>query len=464
VTGLTSATSPSSARLTRRDVAAAALICALFTLWGALGLRGSWFFYDEWSLIGVELRRPWTSEILLNFNGHLWAVPYLIYRIQLYGFGLNSHLFVEVVFVATLLALQLSIAAVLRAGGVGVATSLLAGGGLAYLSAGLQDSTFTAQIGNNLATACCLFAVALVLRRPATGRVAAGAGALLVLAAGCDSGTALPLVIFAAVVMALTWRSPYALAAAPALGVLVAWYATVPLGPTFPGSFGYRLVFAGNLLLTSLGALTGLPVAAQFLAGCAVLAGAVWLLARAWQRGRLTGERRTLLAGGLAATAVLIASIAQTRATLVGGNFTPFNRYLEQVDVPLVLATFPTAVVVVASNERLAGRLAVLRRAGPALAISALTLIGVLVLRPTLLDPFYEQNALVHHDALSAVAVIDRGCPSGTALHLPSWPALGYSPQMSTGLLRELIAHRYLSAPSRQVVDPAVSALMCAAA
>jgi len=439
------------------------LIPSLFTLWGAWGLRGTWFFYDEWSLIRVELHRPWSQAIWLDFNGHLWTLPYLIYRIQVYGFGLDSHLFVELALLASLLALQLAIAGALRAGGVPVLTSLMAGGLLAYLSAGLQNSTFAVQVGNNTAAACCVGAIALVAGRAPSRRLASLVGLLLLAAVGCDSGTALALVLFAAVILYREWRPAMVATAAPAFVALAVWFAAAPTEPTWPATYGYRAVFAGNLLCTSLGALVGVPTRAQFATGVVVLIGLAWSQWRSARRGYLTGARRSLLIGGLAATVVVIGAIAVTRAGLVRGDLASANRYLVEVDVPLVLAVLPglSALALGVARERSALSRERLGRAAAPLLIAACFVFGVVAVRASVLGPFHDENVLVHHDALSAVVLIQRGCARGLSVNPASEPASTTSPQMTTRLLEELVARHRLSGSAGGPVDPSVRARMC---
>ena len=56
-------------------------------LWATRQLRHSYFFYDEWSIIGRVLHMPAGAGTMASFNGHLWMLQYWLYRAQVSWFG-----------------------------------------------------------------------------------------------------------------------------------------------------------------------------------------------------------------------------------------------------------------------------------------------------------------------------------------------------------------------------------------
>lgn len=50
--------------------------------WAAYGLRHTYFFYDEWSMIDRVVRLPFWAGTTSSFNGHLWMLQYWLYRAQ----------------------------------------------------------------------------------------------------------------------------------------------------------------------------------------------------------------------------------------------------------------------------------------------------------------------------------------------------------------------------------------------
>ena len=284
------------------------------SLWAALALRRSYFFYDEWSMIDRVMHLSAGEGTFASFNGHLWMLQYWLYRTQVSWFGVDDHIFVSVVFVVSLLALHLAITWVLRAAGTPLVTSLLVGGLLTYLGVASQNFIFAVQTSSTLAMAVCLAAAAIVLTRPPSIPSATAAAILLVLAVGLDSGMALTGLVFATVVVVRTWRSRWALVALPSILAIIWWYLAGDLGPHFPATFGEKASFALHLGLTSIGGLVGQGEIAgaiiAVLSGGAITVG----LRRRW----ITGATATVLLAGTVAAAVVTAGLARSRGC--GGN------------------------------------------------------------------------------------------------------------------------------------------------
>ena len=437
-------------------------IPALFLSWGALGLRGSWYYYDEWSLIHSELTSNWGQALFYDFNGHWWSEMFLLYRVQVLGPGLDHHYLVECAFLASLVGLQLALAFVLRSARVPLFTSVLLGGLLAYLPGAVQNSSFVVQCANNTVYVLGLVALGLILRGYSSFRSAIAVGALLLVAVPCDSGTALSMILLTTCVACMKWRDRRLLAIVPALVTLGSWYLWGDLGATWPGTPGHRVVVVGHLIISSLGALVGAPLAMQVPTGLVVMVLLAALLVGAHRAGLIRGDVRALLVGGFVAAGVTVIGIAQARGGLLVGNFNEFNRYLVQIDIPLVIALAPLAMAVARTprvNHVL--RLRPFMRGAAPVVIAFMFLIGVLNLHDVLLTPFQQSGARVKHDVASAALIIQQGCPSGMTMMTDALPASMESPQITVALLQELLRRGKLTITPGVVMDPVVQSRIC---
>jgi len=425
-------------------------------LWAAWHLRHAYFFYDEWGMVGRVLHAGMWEGMFASFNGHLWALQYWIYRIQVHQFGVDDHRFVGVVFVAALVVLHLGLATLLRVSGLSAISSTLLAGLLTYLGASSQNFVFAVQASPALSLAAGTAATAIVLAGRPTRRRAAGVAGLLVLSVAIDSGTALATIPMSGVATMLAWRGPARLAVLPALVIVVLWFGFVP-APVFHAGWDTRAHFAVRLLLHATGALA---------AGGSGTGLVLWLLAAilvamAFRGGHLDARSRIMIAAGGAATCVVLAAIAYARAG-IEGDFVTHNRYLQNVAIPLTLALAPACAI--------AGR-GVVRAAWPsppagaATGLAALVFAGAFLLGLTPKDiylrEFVSYNVGVRDGVTSAARVIRDGCPSGQPPVAASQPLGSISPQLTTGLVRELLDRGFLSPPAAGPIDPAVAARMC---
>jgi len=441
----------------RRVVVAWFALPLFGAVWAIRRLRHSYFFYDEWSMIDRVVHLPLWTGMTASFNGHLWLFQDLFYRIQVSWFGVNNHVFVSAVFVLSLVALHIAMAAVLERAGVPPVMSLCTGGLLTYLGAASQNFIFAIQASPCLALATGLAAAALALARPPTIARSIVAAAMMVLSVAFDSGIALTTITFATAVLALSWRGRYALAVLPSLIAMSWWYLTGDLGPVDDASLAIKARFAGHLLLHSLGALfgqgEGLGVVVAVLATATLGIG----LARGWVAG---AARTTLIAGALS-TVVTTSAIAHARATTVGANFIDFNRYLQNVLIPFALSALPAVYSIVRSAP--AGwreRHPAMRGALGPLVVAAAFLLGLSPLRAYIKN-FEAWNVAVRDGVRDAAAVITDGCPSGAPPDPRGQPMGGLSPQISTELLRELVRRGALRAGDGAPIDQAVVDRMC---
>ena len=266
---------------------------------------------------------------------------------------------------------------------------------------------------------------------------AAAAAALMLAAVGFDSGTALSGIAFATVVMTLVWRTPWAVASAPAILALAAWYLFGDLGPEFQSSAWEQVSFARRLVLTATGGLVGRAEVAG--AVLSILAAVVLVLG--FWRGWIEGSARAVLAAGLVATGVVTVGLARSRAGVVGSDFVNFNRYLQNVALLLTIATAPALAAV---GRRAANQSWSARRARTAALIAAA---GIAVAFAMGIGPmrsysssFRAWNQTVLEQVRAASTVVRDSCPGGDPPDPAGQPLGDLSPQVTTELLQELVA------------------------
>jgi hypothetical protein len=450
--------------------------------WAGWHLRGSYFFYDEWSMIDRVLHTRSVDGMMASFNGHLWMLQYWIYRAQVFGFGVTDHLFVCTVFVCALVALHVSLATLLRASGLSRTSSALLGGLLTYLGVASQNFIFAIQMSPALSLAAGIAAAALALTgfdaaghaarqpgrhaidgrgagalRPSTRRIWS-VGLLMLLSVGLDSGTALMAVTLAGCVTLLAWRGTARLAILPAIVALGLWAALGDRGPDFPADLETRALFLGRLLLRAGGGLVGHGKTV----GILVLAVFATIVFFALRRGYLDERDRIMLIAGTVTTIVIAGALTAARAGVPGMNFLEFNRYLQSVAIPMALAVTPVLAAI--TRAWIAGgaqtRLRPVATYLGALLVIAAFLLGIPATR-SYASSFAEDNLATRHGVAQAVAVIRAGCPSGHAPDDASQPLGGLAPQISTRLLRELIDRGLLNTPPPSRPDPAIVDRMC---
>lgn len=425
-------------------------------LWAIWHLRKSYFYYDEWSMISVVSHLDAVDGMTNSFNGHLWMLQYWLYRIQVSLFGVDSHFFVSSCFVVALIALHLSMTAVLRAHGLPRQFCLMVGGLLTYLGAASQNFIFAVQVSPILSMATGLFAVAMILRNDPTRNAIVAVAVLLVSAVVLDSGVAISAVVFAGVLGVIRWKSAAVWALAPAIIVNLWWHTTADLGQSFPASFFDRVSFANRLAFQSVGSIVGRDqVAGALLTGVA----ATLILIALWQRW-LDPRRLATLAGGMAAAFVTTAAVAFARAGLPGFDFLQFNRYQQFVAIPLTMAAVPALAVAVRKLMADGPQGRVVRTVPAGLVVGAF----VLGLSPlNFYMGIWDTRMVRTRDQVqAATVVVDQGCPSGAIPGPESHPVEDH-PQISTQLLRELVERGALSVAPVASLNPAVTARMCPA-
>lgn len=425
----------------------AALIGAL---WAGRRLRHTYFYFDEWSMIGRVTQLGKLEGATTSFNGHLWFFQDLIFRVQANWFGLDSNTFLVVVFVVALVALHMSLTALARGVGVPLVPALALGGLLTYLGAAAQNFVFAIQVSPTFATAAAVGAAAIALGGPPTAARFVAVSGLLLLAALFDSGVGLLALALGGGVVVGLWPRQSWWSLAPAGLITAIWYGFGDLGPEFEASVSDRVVFAARLLGRGAGAIAGGAAATGFVV-LVVLTAATLVAMRAGRIDRAGWS--VMLAGGLA-TLINIAGIAQSRAGLPGFTFFENNRYLQNVALPLTIAALPGLL---ASAQLAKERWKPLRRAAPpvrhALPVLAMAVCFALGLgeESTYSEVLIDRSERVAGGVQDIGTVLLRGCPTGTAPSLDTRPLGGLSPQVSARLVGELVRRDLLTIEERLV-------------
>lgn len=463
------------------------LVSVLGVGWAAWNLRGGYFFYDDWAMIGRVLHTTPVEGMTTGYNGHLWMLQDWIYRIQVFGFGVDDNFFIRGAFVCALLLLHLSLAALLRASGLSRLSSMMLGGLLTYLGAAAENYMWPVQVSPTLAVAAGVAAAAIALRHapapvpargpapvsapavapaspaspaararalppgetrtpsPAPTRVAAVV-VLSLLSVGIDSAIALMSVTLAAGVTFLAWRGLVRFAGVPAMAALGLWILFADRGPEFPADFATRAAFAVRLVLYSAGGVFGLGQQG----GIFVLIVSSALVAFGFHKGYLDRRSRIMLAAGSLSALLVAGALTVARAGIVGLDFTNGSRYLHNVIIPATLAAAPAIAATCRQTPPGAGQV----------LIVVAFLLG-LVPKQNHEVTFRRYNAETREGIRSAAAIIREGCPSGAAPNPASTPLDYVGPQVTTKLVRELLDRGLLEAPPPRRLSTAVAARMC---
>ena len=430
-------------------------------LWAAYGLRHTYFFYDEWSMIDRVVRLRFWAGTTSSFNGHLWMLQYWLYRAQVTWFGVDDNTFIRGVFICALIVLHVAIAAVLRGSGIPTITSLLLAGLLTYLGVASQNFLFAVQVSPTLSLALGVAATAIVLTRRSSLTTCIVVGTLTLGSVGVDSATAIIGVTIAAVAAVISWRGLPTLAVAPGAFALAWWYLAGDLGPPFRADLGTRFAFGGHLLLGAVGGLVGRTEKA----GLVVLIVAVSVIAFAGRRRWITGPPLVMLIAGTTATAAVTIALSQSRAGMAGFNFIDFNRYLQSVALPFVLAVAPVIGVVLRRIDLPTGPAGsrttrILTAVAVPGIVAAAFMFGLAPMR-SYARGFVGWNQAVRGHVRSAASIAAAGCPGGKVPDPASLPAGDLSPQISTQLISELLRRDALHPLPALVPDPGVVARMC---
>ncbi|MCB0979595.1 MAG: hypothetical protein H6513_10775 [Acidimicrobiaceae bacterium] len=427
--------------------------------WAWRRLRHTYLFYDEWAMVDRVVHSAPLDGMTTGFNTHLWFLQDPIYRLQGLWFGFDDHWLVVALFLVALAGFQLVLAALFERAGMAVLPAALTATLLVYLGTASQNFTFAIQVSPTVAAAAAFTPGLLVIDRRASRMRDVGVGLAVLLATLADSGFGVVGLVFAAVLISRVWSWRHLVSLVPAALVLVWWFGLTDQGPApFPSSAGHQVVFAARLLIRSAGALVG----GGAVVGVAVLVVFVAAAAAALRWGTMPPGGRALAIGALVATVVVAVGISHNRAGIPGLAWRDFNRYLQNVGVPLVLAAAPGLVAV---GSRLVGTAPARRRWGAAVACAAIAAafaLSVPAERDYAAD-FLAWNGLVRQRVEATAVVLATGCPEGTVLHLDAQPAGGFSPQVTAQLVLDLMGRGLLHVQPGVAPDPALTAELCTA-
>lgn len=435
----------------------------LGVVWAGRRVRHTYFYFDEWSMIGRVAQLGPLEGATASFNGHLWLFQDLIFRTQALVFGLNSNSFLVAVFLAALVSLHFSLTFLAVRAGAPLLVALALGGLLTYLGPAAQNFVFAIQVSPTFATASAIGATAIALGGTNGMQRCIAVAALLLVATLFDSGVGLLALLLGGGTVVGLWPRRQWWVMAPAGLVTAGWYLFADLGPEFEASIGDRIEFAGRLVVRGAGALAG----GEVVAGFVVLALFGVVAAVAVRSGRMNRAGWTLTIAAAGATVVNVAGIAQSRAGLQGFTFFENNRYLQNVGLPLSLVLLPAAVICARLiGERWSDRGAVYRMAIGAVPLLLIGTCFVLGLdeEGKYVDVFLERNERVRTGVNQIGVISVEGCAEGAAPDPNVRPLGALSPQISVGLIDELTERGLLviDMGGNEAGDPEIRRVMCA--
>jgi hypothetical protein len=418
-------------------------------LWTATRYRNNWYYFDEWAMIDRS-RGSW-GAILDGHLGHLMVWNFLIYRFQRTWFGVQGHWLVYLGFCASLTALQLSVAALLRRLGLPTLLALLAATMITFFGPGAQDMLWEFQQNVNFVLALSFVAAVVALRSNRTPRAAVAIAALLVVAVTTDSAVAILGVAFVGVVVVVLWPRRLALISlGPPIVAHLAWFALGDQGRNGGGSLTTIWTFASRLFTLSAAGLVGggetpsplqaRPTAATFplsgtKMGLIVLLIATVCVAFGFGRHRLSREVVANLVGGVTAAVLGVIVLAMTRAFEIIPAAFPGTRFVQWIAILLLVGFVPA---ISATLRPTAPRARALATAAAAVALIAVFVVNLGQLRPTQL--FLERwSTGVEVSARQTVTVIGEGCRDGHPPDPHAKPTI-QSPQITVRLIRDLLA------------------------
>jgi hypothetical protein len=444
-------------------------------VWVAVTSTNYYPVFDEWVMVDRATSVSWLRGLLLGFNGHMWSLASAMYNLQTHLFDYESNWLMPMLLVASLVALQLSLAGVLFRLGLPTSVALIAATVVTYFGRASETMVYQHLFGYNFALAFSFAAAFVVLGKRRDRRAAVTVAALLLAALVCDSALAIGGVLFVAPLLLLLWpRRTALLALAPPVVAHVGWYlldsseALVQgtcqncRSVRFPASFGDSVEFATAILVRSAGGLVG----GFATAGVIVLIAATACTAVGLATRRLSPPVVAALVGGVLATLSTVGLLAYSRtgfwptvgqaiATLGGES----NRYVQPAAIFLLVGFAPA----IAATLRPAGRTA----ASALTAVAAAGLVVVFALNLSSWGPtrdFYENwGDQVRAQVQEAVTVISEGCAPGERLDPDAQP-VDTSFQISVALLQDLLDRGALTPAFGRPATPEKRAQMCVTA
>jgi hypothetical protein len=427
------------------------------TLVVAVRYGRTWYFYDEWSLTGQILGSHGSlGALFTGYNGHLYLVPRLVYAAQLFWVGTPNHALVWTVFCLTILGWIYAVALLLRQLKVPTPLALVAAAMIVTFGPGAQLVAFEINFSTDGALALGLLAAWVSLRHRDGRKPAAVVAALLALAVCFDSGAGTLGLVFVAVLT--VGRRPvveWAIALGPP-AALAAWAALALPGPSWSAGLGTEAHFALTLVLLAAGGLVG----GTEVAGVVVLVVAVPLLVVGFRAGALAGDVGRALVAGTVAAAVTVGVLTHTRAGLVHTDLAPYNRYVGEVAVFLLVALLPSLWATAVALRPGWRPALTLGTVAAVVLVYALNLPGVTGNLGTI-----EGFARVTRDGYpQAVAVAALRCPSGRPAPSADAPLGADAPQLTVALLHRMTSEGLFTTIHPAAPTPAMLAAACPSA
>jgi hypothetical protein len=462
-------------------------------IWVAANSTRYYPVFDEWVMIERATSQSVWRDLLLGFNGHMWTVPAAIYSLQVHLFDLQANWLAPTALVASLVALQLSLAGVLFRLGTPTPVALTAATVVTYFGPASETMVYQHLFGYNFALAFSCGAVFVALGRTEArvsidqkqvrrleqtrrrDRHRAVIVALLLFAALLsDSALAVSGLLFAGTLVLVLWPSrPAILALGPPFIGHAVWYfldssevlvrgACLNCRPfTFSVPLDQSTDFALSIVTRSAGGLIG----GGATEGAVLLLLAVVCSAFGLALRRLPREVIASLAAGVLATILSVGLFAYSRAgfwptidAAIASLDSVSNRYIQPAAIFLMLGFGPAVFFTLKPSGHRASRLFT------GAATAGLILVFVVNLGtvwPTR-DFYREWSSAVKSQVRQVVTVVSEGCAPGERLDRGAQP-VGASYQISVRLVGVLLDRGVIDPDFGRPASPQVRAKVCKA-
>jgi hypothetical protein len=445
-------------------------------IWMATRYSSTWMFGDEWAVIDRTRRPGWLGNAFDGFNGHLMIGNFVVYNVQRAWFGVEENWFVFGAFSVSLVALQLSIAGVLRRLGLPTLLALLAASVAAFFPPG-NNMVSEFQMSVNFALAFCLAAAFLALSETPTPGAAAAVALLLVLGLASDSAVAYFGLAFVVILVLGLWpRRLMPLAIGVPFVAYLAWYVFGNEAVYLDATFREYATFAFHLFTLAAGGLVGggqtkgaiasifgrpsdftpaIPVRGEVV-GIMALVGASACTAYGLARRRLPRKVIVNLIGGLATAILATAVLTQTRTFITPPEVIPGSRFVQWPAIFLLLAFAPAITAVLRPKSLRTARVATLGVAAALIAVFVVNLSQLWPIRQFLQDWGQGTKTAVRQ----TVSLVNDGCGAGQRID-PSAVPTTLSPEITVGFVQDLQAERALTPGFGTRPTPEVRQVVC---
>lgn len=441
-------------------------------IWVAANSTRYYPVWDEWVMFDRATTQSVVRGLFLGFNGHMWSLASVAYNLQTHLFDVQGNWLAPALLVASLVALQLSMAGTLFRLGVPTALSLAAATLLAYFGPASETMVYQHLFGYNFALAFSFAAAFVAVGKRRDQRTAIIVAVLLLVALACDSANATGGLLFTGAVVIAAWPFRLALVAlVPPIVGHMGWFLldrsevlfrgpcpncgsfteSAPVGDSIEFGWGILSRSAGGLVTGSAGAGVLVLLLAS---GVTVVGLAMRRIPRPVIGATVGGAIAAVTTTGLLAYSRTgyWATVDEAIAMLEGTA----NRYLQPAAIFLMLGFLPAIVATVRPASRTAARALTIVATGVLVLIFAVNLGNVWPTR----DFYRAWSTSVKGQVQESVSVITEGCAPGERLDRDAEP-VDASYQIKVWLIEDLLDRGALDASFGREPSPELRSKIC---